>query len=107
MSRHLTLLAASFFLCGTTDARAQIKLRFSGFGDFIAGYTGGSYADPQARGMFEAFGDDTDPVNTNRGFGLTGTDFLSHLGRVLLVAAQDQKAGQVIDSMGESGRLPP
>lgn len=40
-------------------------------------------------------------------FGLTGTDFLSHLGRVLLAAAQDQKAGQVIDSMGESGRVPP
>jgi hypothetical protein len=40
-------------------------------------------------------------------FGLTGTDFLSHLGRVLLVAAQDLKAGQVLDSMGESGRLPP
>jgi hypothetical protein len=36
-------------------------------------------------------------------FGLTGTDFLSHLGRVLLVAMQDQKAGQVIDSIGESG----
>ena len=36
-------------------------------------------------------------------FGLTGTDFLSHLGRVLLVAVQDQKAGQVIDSIGESG----
>jgi hypothetical protein len=40
-------------------------------------------------------------------FGLTGTDFLSHLGRVLLVAAQDQKAGQVVDSIEESGRLPP
>jgi hypothetical protein len=76
MSRHLALLAASFFLCGTTDARAKIKLRFSGFGDFVAGYTGGDYADPQARGMFEAFGDDTDPVNTNRGFGVTGTDFV-------------------------------
>ena len=36
-------------------------------------------------------------------FGLTGTDFLSHLGRVLLVAVQDQKAGQVIDFIGESG----
>ncbi|MGH9389310.1 MAG: hypothetical protein ACRD1Z_06815, partial [Vicinamibacteria bacterium] len=55
---------------------AQIKLRFSGFGDFIAGYTSGDYADPDARGMFEAFGDDTDPVNTNRGFGLSGTDFV-------------------------------
>lgn len=40
-------------------------------------------------------------------FGVTGTDFLSHLGRVLLVAAQDQKAGQVSDSTGETGRLPP
>ena len=39
-------------------------------------------------------------------FGVTGTDFLSHLGRVLLVAAQDQKASQVIDSTGENGRLP-
>ncbi len=40
-------------------------------------------------------------------FGVTGTDFLSHLGRVLLGAAQDQKAGQMLDSPGESGRLPP
>ena len=40
-------------------------------------------------------------------FGVTGTDFLGHLGRVLLGAAQDQKTGQVIDSRGESGRLPP
>lgn len=97
MSRHLTLLAVSFFLCGTTDARAQIKLRFSGFGDFIAGYTSGDYADPDARGMFEAFGDDTDPVNTNRGFGVTGTDFvviadmteeLSFIGEVNLQAGR-------------------
>jgi hypothetical protein len=40
-------------------------------------------------------------------FGVAGTDFLGHLGRVLLVAAQDQKAGQVIDLPGETGRLPP
>jgi hypothetical protein len=40
-------------------------------------------------------------------FGVTGTDFLSHLGRVLLGAAQDQKAGQMLDAPGESGRLPP
>ena len=40
-------------------------------------------------------------------FGVAGTDFLSHLGRVLLVAAQDQKAGQMLDSTGESVRLPP
>lgn len=40
-------------------------------------------------------------------FGVAGTDFLGHLGRVLLVAAQDQKAAQAIDSTGEPGRLPP
>lgn len=40
-------------------------------------------------------------------FGVAGTDFLGHLGRVLLVAAQDQKRGQVIDLTGETGRLPP
>src|SRR6266849_9427365 len=40
-------------------------------------------------------------------FGVAGTDFLGHLGRVLLGAAQDQKAGQVIDPRGETGRLPP
>ena len=40
-------------------------------------------------------------------FGVVGTDFLGHLGRVLLGAAQDQKAGQVIDGTGEPGRLPP
>jgi hypothetical protein len=40
-------------------------------------------------------------------FGVAGTDFLGHLGRVLLGAAQDQKAVQVIDSTGEPVRLPP
>src|SRR5712692_7536387 len=40
-------------------------------------------------------------------FGVAGTDFLGHLGRVLLRAAQDQKAGQVIDPTGETDRLPP
>src|SRR5712691_7447905 len=34
-------------------------------------------------------------------FGVAGTDFLGHLGRVLLGAAQDQKARQVIDPTGE------
>ena len=40
-------------------------------------------------------------------FGVAGTDFLGHLSRVLLVAAQDQKTVQVIDSTGEPVRLPP
>ena len=35
-------------------------------------------------------------------FGLVGTDFLGQLGRVLLVAGQDQKAGQVIDAREET-----
>ena len=40
-------------------------------------------------------------------FGVVGTDFLGHLGRVLLGAVQDQKTGQVIETVGETGRLPP
>ena len=40
-------------------------------------------------------------------FGVVGTDFLGHFGRVLLGAAQDQKARQGIDSTGEIDRLPP
>ena len=40
-------------------------------------------------------------------FGVAGTDFLGHLGRVLLVAVQDQKTGQVIDSKEDPVRLPP
>jgi hypothetical protein len=40
-------------------------------------------------------------------FGVAGTDFLGHLGRVLLRAAQDQKAAQVIDPTGETDRLSP
>ena len=40
-------------------------------------------------------------------FGVAGTDFLGHLGRVLLEAAQDQKTAQVLDSTGEPVRLPP
>ena len=40
-------------------------------------------------------------------FGVVGTDFLGHLGRVLLGAVQDQKAGQVLEPVGETSRLPP
>jgi hypothetical protein len=40
-------------------------------------------------------------------FGVVGTDFLGHLGRVLLRAAQDQKAGQVLDATGKTSRRPP
>jgi hypothetical protein len=73
---HRAAMAAALCLVAASTADAQIKLRFSGFGDFVAGYTGGGYADPAARSMFETYGDDPDPVNTNRGFGVTGTDFV-------------------------------
>jgi hypothetical protein len=40
-------------------------------------------------------------------FGVAGTDFLGHLGRVLLRAAQDEKTSQVLEPTGDAGRLPP
>jgi hypothetical protein len=36
-------------------------------------------------------------------FGVEGTDFLGHFGRVLLRAAQDEKAWQVLGTTGETG----
>jgi hypothetical protein len=36
-------------------------------------------------------------------FGLEGTDFLGHFGRVLLRAAQDEKASHLRDPTGEPG----
>jgi hypothetical protein len=56
-------------------ARGQ-ELRFSGFGDFVFGAVGGRNADPTAAKEFATFGAGADPVNTNRGFGVTGTDFV-------------------------------
>ena len=53
-----------------------VELRFSGFGDFVLGFTGGDFADQGARTAFESFGTDDDPVNTMRGFQITGTDFV-------------------------------
>jgi hypothetical protein len=40
-------------------------------------------------------------------FGVVGPDFLGPLGRVLLGAAQDQKASQIIELTEEAARLPP
>lgn len=40
-------------------------------------------------------------------FGPIGTDFLGHLGRVLLRSGQDQRRAQVPASIEEIGRLPP
>lgn len=57
------------------SATAQ-QIRFSGFGDFTFGSVSGPVADTDAKKMFDLFGADPDPVNTTRGFGLTGTDFV-------------------------------
>ena len=40
-------------------------------------------------------------------FGLSGTDFLGQMGRILLVAAKDERRVEVVDSIGDGGRLPP
>jgi hypothetical protein len=75
--RKLTRIAiiAALFTAAATTAQAQ-NLRFSGFGDFVFGAVGGGKADTTAAEKFSTFGADVDPVNTNRGFGLTGTDFV-------------------------------
>jgi len=39
-------------------------------------------------------------------FGPVGTDFLGHLGRVLLGSGKDQRGSQVPVSIDEIGRLP-
>jgi hypothetical protein len=75
MQIRTLLTVGVVLLAGATPARAQ-SLRFSGFGDFVFGAVGGGNADPAAAQRFQTFGSDPDPVNTNRGFGLTGTDFV-------------------------------
>ncbi len=69
------LLIRAIHIPTATTAQAQ-NLRFSGFGDFVFGAVGGGKADSTATDKFSTFGTDVDPVNTNRGFGLTGTDFV-------------------------------
>ena len=76
--KNRTLIGICAVLCAVTvapSAQAQ-SLRFSGFGDFVFGSVSGGPADPVALDKFHTFGADEDPVNTNRGFGLTGTDFV-------------------------------
>jgi hypothetical protein len=40
-------------------------------------------------------------------FGPVGSEFLGHLGRVLLRSGQDERSVQVPVSIGKSGRIPP
>jgi hypothetical protein len=68
-------LAALLMAAAAVPAHGQ-SLRFSGFGDFVFGANAGGSADPAATRQFERFGSDASPVNTNRGFGVTGTDFV-------------------------------
>ena len=74
-SRMLSTIVAVLLTAAAAPAQAQ-TLRFSGFGDFVFGAVGGGKVDPAAAREFETFGSDPDPVNTNRGFGVTGTDFV-------------------------------
>jgi hypothetical protein len=70
-----TAIIAGVITAAAATAQAQ-SLRFSGFGDFVFGANGGGKADAASAQRFGQFGSDVDPVNTNRGFGLTGTDFV-------------------------------
>lgn len=40
-------------------------------------------------------------------FGLSGTDFLGQMSRVLLVAGKDQRRVELVDAIGHRDRLPP
>ena len=72
----IKILTAMAMLAATQPADAQVRLRFSGFGDFMGGTTTGGFADVSAREQFNQFGGgEADPKNTTRGFGVTGTDF--------------------------------
>jgi hypothetical protein len=74
-SRLLSTIVVVLLTAAASPAQAQ-TLRFSGFGDFVFGAVGGAKVDPAAAREFETFGSDADPLNTNRGFGVTGTDFV-------------------------------
>ena len=73
--RRLPTIVAVLLTAAAAPAPAQ-TLRLSGFGDFVFGAVGGGKADSAAAEKFATFGSDPDPVNTNRGFGVTGTDFV-------------------------------
>jgi hypothetical protein len=75
MTRRTLSTIVALLLTAAASAEAQ-SLRFSGFGDFVFGSVGGGTVDPAAAREFQTFGTDPDPVNTNRGFGITGTDFV-------------------------------
>lgn len=74
INRHLALVGL-LAVASTSPAQAA-TLRFSGFGDVVFGSIQGAYASEQSRAQFEQFGTDPDPVNTMRGFQITGTDFV-------------------------------
>ena len=77
MRATIKILTAVAVLAATQPADAQVRLRFSGFGDFMGGTTTGSFADVSAREQFNQFGGgEAHPKNTTRGFGVTGTDFV-------------------------------
>ena len=74
INRHWALVGL-LAVAWTPPAQAA-TVRFSGFGDVVFGYTQGAYASEPSRSLFEEFGISSDPVNTMRGFQITGTDFV-------------------------------
>jgi hypothetical protein len=68
-------LAGLVALAAASSSEAA-SLRFSGFGDVVFGATFGDPASATQQVAFDAFGVDPDPVNTMRGFQITGTDFV-------------------------------
>jgi hypothetical protein len=75
-SRTSSLIVGTLFVATVASSAQAQSLRFSGFGDFIVGSDGGGAADPAALENLRRFGAKSEPVNTNRGFGITGTDFV-------------------------------
>lgn len=77
MRTTLLVVAALSATATLHPVDAQVRLRFSGFGDVTGGTTSGAWADPADRANFERFGGgEAHPKNTSRGFGITGTDFV-------------------------------
>lgn len=100
----LKLLSVSLLCC--SSYASAVDLRFSGFGDLIIGGSSGKPADAQAGALFNQYGADPYPLNTHKGFTLTGTDFvliadfsddIRFLSEVNLQAARGQSSELELD----------
>lgn len=74
-ARVMAAVVMVFLLFAVRPVHA-VDIEFSAFGDITSGF---SFGDPVSKGdavLFQRFGVDPDPVNRQRGFGITGTDFV-------------------------------